>query len=53
VHGLAEITCGSPGQAAAPPPDLLSGSPGTVIADLFALVEAYDPDIILMPEADT
>jgi DNA polymerase I len=31
----------------------LQGPPRTVLADLFALVAAIDPDVILMPDADT
>ena len=33
--------------------DRICGSTANVLADLFGLVEACDPDVILMPDADT
>ncbi|HXX55854.1 MAG TPA: type B DNA-directed DNA polymerase [Methanoregula sp.] len=41
------VTCGD-GR-----PELLGGDGRTLLADLFGLVASYDPDVILMPGADT
>jgi DNA polymerase I len=42
------VTCGSTGRT-----ERLTGPGRDILTDLFGLVASYDPDVVLMPDADT